>query len=404
MTGCCTVTLLLCLAAASATMHDALRGCEPQAAWQTRLWWHGSGTKTGETWPRKPIATTSPRRGSTQGEGATSGLPAVPIDIHAHVYSPEAAAFAAPLLDAGSAPLGRFATPGTAALNRKQESERARTSTDMSLRLADMDKMGIDVQVVTPAPPQIYTTLEPEAALRAMRMVNDNIAAFAARRPDRFVPMGAVPLQAGQGAVEELERCMGALGFKGVEVLTNVAGRELSEPDYAPFWGSAERLGAVVMIHPGGFTDAQRLGRFYLNNTIGNPLETTIALHYLILDGVLERHPGLKLLAVHGGGFLGGYSGRIDHAWGARSDAHGSLPNPPSSYLKRIWFDSVVFTPHQLDALVRTFGAEKIMLGTDYPYDMGEYDPIGHLASSETLDEAGIAAVAGGNARRLFGL
>ncbi|MBN9563336.1 MAG: amidohydrolase [Alphaproteobacteria bacterium] len=326
------------------------------------------------------------------------------IDIHAHVYSPEAAAFARPHLDASKTPLGRFATPATAALNRKQESERARNSTDLALRLADMDKMGVDIQVVTPAPPQIYTTLEPAIAMQATRIVNDGMAEFAARQPDRFVPMGTVPLQAGADAVGELERCMEALGFKGVEVLTNVAGRELSEPDFAPFWARAEQLGAVVMIHPGGFSHAERLGRFYLNNTIGNPLETTIALHYLILDGVLERHPNLKLLAAHGGGFLGAYSGRIDHAWGARSDAHGDLPHAPSTYLKRIWFDSVVFTPLQLDALVRTFGVEKIMLGTDYPYDMGEYDPLEHLSTAETLDSAGRAAVAGGNARMLFGI
>ena len=107
---------------------------------------------------------------------------------------------------------------------------------------------------------------------------------------------------------------------------------------------------------------------------------------------------------MHGGGFLGGYSGRIDHAWGARSDAHGDLPQAPSTYLKRIWFDSVVFTPLQLDGLVRTFGAEKIMLGTDYPYDMGEYDPLEHLETAETLDFSARAAVAGGNARALFGI
>ncbi len=326
------------------------------------------------------------------------------IDMHAHVYSMEAAAFARPHLDAAANPLGRFATAETAELNRKQEAERAAMSTDLPARLADMDKMGIDIQVVTPAPPQIYTTLAPEIAMQATRLVNDNMAAFAARRPDRFVAMGTVALQAGAEAVAELERCLGPLGFKGVEVLTNVAGRELSEPDFAPFWARAEQLGAVVMIHPGGFSHAERLGRFYLNNTIGNPLETTIALHYLILDGVLERHPALKLIAAHGGGFLGGYSGRIDHAWGARSDAHGALPNPPSTYLKRVYFDAVVFTPHQLDALVRTFGVGQIMLGTDYPYDMGEYDPIAHLATAETLDQDGVQAVAGGNAVRLFGL
>ena len=174
----------------------------------------------------------------------------------------------------------------------------------------------------------------------------------------------------GNEAAKELERCVGKLGFKGVQVLTNVNGEELSDPAFAPFWKKAEELGALVVIHPNGFTQAERLSRFYFNNVIGNPLETTIALHYLIFDGVLERHPNLKILAVHGGGYLASYAGRIDHAWGARSDCHGYLPHPPTTYLKKIYFDSVVFTPHQLQELVRLYGADKIVMGTDYPFDM----------------------------------
>ncbi len=123
----------------------------------------------------------------------------------------------------------------------------------------------------------------------------------------------------------------------------------------------------------------ERLTRFYFNNVIGNPLETTIALHYLIFDGVLERHPNLKILAVHGGGFLGAYHGRIDHAWGARSDSHGDLPKPPTEYLKKVYFDSVVFTPAQLEALVKTFGADHVLMGTDYPFDMADYNPVEHV-------------------------
>jgi aminocarboxymuconate-semialdehyde decarboxylase len=133
-------------------------------------------------------------------------------------------------------------------------------------------------------------------------------------------------------------------------------------------------------------------------------LETTLALHYLIFDGVLERHPDLKIVAVHGGGFLGAYSGRIDHAWGARSDARANLPKPPSSYLKNIYFDTVVFTPIQLAALVETFGVDHVLMGTDYPYDMADYEPIELLVATENLDTAAVAAIAGGNARQLFGL
>src|SRR6202000_3220940 len=152
---------------------------------------------------------------------------------------------------------------------------------------------------------------------------------------------------------------MGPLKFKGVQILTNVAGRELSDPAFAPFWKRAEGLHALVLLPPIGFTEGQRLSRFYFNNVIGNPLETTLALHYLIFDGVLERYPNLKIFAMHGGGYLGGYSGRIDHAWGARSDSHGTLPKPPTEYLKKVYVDTVVFTPIQLEALVKTFGVDK---------------------------------------------
>jgi aminocarboxymuconate-semialdehyde decarboxylase len=263
--------------------------------------------------------------------------------------------------------------------------------------------MGIDVQLVCPPPPQCFYTVPLEVSVKASRMVNDGLAEYVAKKPDRFVALGTVPLMDGREAATELEYCMTKLGMKGVEVLTNVNGRELSAPAYAPFWKKAEELSALVLIHPNGFTHAERFTRFYFNNVIGNPLETTIALHYLIFDGVLERHPNLKILAVHGGGFLPSYSGRIDHAWGARSDSHGSLPQPPTTYLKKIYFDTVVFTPHQLAELVRVFGAEHIIMGTDYPFDMAEFDPIGHVASAG-LDAATVAAIAGGNAKRLLGL
>ncbi|MGC1233359.1 MAG: amidohydrolase family protein [Xanthobacteraceae bacterium] len=184
--------------------------------------------------------------------------------------------------------------------------------------------------------------------MKATQIVNDGIAEFCAVKSERLKGFGAVPMTDGGEAAKELERCVRKLGFTGVEILTNVAGKELSDPSFAPFWQKAEELGALVMIHPNGFTDASRLTRFYFNNVIGNPLETTVALHYLIFDGVLERHPRLKILAVHGGGYLGAYSGRIDHAWGARSDSHGALPQPPTTYLQRIYVDTVVFTPRQL--------------------------------------------------------
>jgi aminocarboxymuconate-semialdehyde decarboxylase len=308
-----------------------------------------------------------------------------------------------PHLEIKSMPLVRFATPDTRALNQQQDADRTSRMTQYDERLADLEAMGVDLQVVKPLPPQCYYTLPIEIADKASRMVNDGLAEYVSRYPDRFVAFGTVPLQDGVAAATELERCVKKLGFKGVQILTNVAGRELSDPAFAPFWAKAEQLGVLVVIHPNGFTQADRLERYYFNNVIGNPLDTSIALHYLIFDGVLERHPNLSILAVHGGGYLAAYSGRIDHAWGARSDCRGTLPKPPTSYLKKVYFDAVVFTPHQLKYLVQVFGADKILMGTDYPYDMAESDPLAHLVSAE-LDSASIAAIAGGNVQRLLKL
>jgi aminocarboxymuconate-semialdehyde decarboxylase len=326
------------------------------------------------------------------------------VDVHAHVLVPEAAAMVAPHLDPSTIPLARFATPGTQALNRKQDADRRTVFLQHDARIAELDAMGIDLQVCAPPPPQCYYTVAPEHAVPATRVVNDGIAEFCAKRPDRFVGLGSVPMGEPAEAVRELERCMGPLGFKGVQILTTIAGRELSDPAFAPFWAAAERLGALVMIHPNGFTHGERLSRFYFNNVLGNPLDTTVALHYLIFDGVLERHPNLKILAVHGGGYLPAYSGRIDHAWGARSDSRGSLPKPPTHYLRKVYLDTIVFTPHQLEYLVKVFGADRILMGTDFPFDMADSDPIGHICSVESFDEATRAALAGGNAQRLLGL
>ena len=324
------------------------------------------------------------------------------IDMHSHVMVPEAAALVGPHIDLSTVPLAHFATPNTKALNRKQDADRRPNMVDVAVRLADMDAAGIDLQIIMPPPGQCTYTVPADLAIQAARIINDGMAAFCAQKPERFQALGTLPMQDSGASITELERLMG-LGLKGVQILTTIGGRELSDPAFAPFWARAEALGAVVLIHPNGFTHAERMERFYFNNVIGNPLETTLALHYLIFDGVLERHPELKLIAVHGGGYLASYSGRIDHAWGARTDAHGDLPHPPTTYLKRVFVDSVVFTPHQLRGLIEVFGADKVLMGTDYPFDMAESDPVGHVCGAG-LDDATVAAIAGGNARRLFGI
>ena len=342
-----------------------------------------------------------PTAARAPGKRARASSPV--IDIHAHVLIPAAADLVRSHLTPD--PRSQAYADDTRALSRQQDQDRQRHLTDLDQRLADMDAMGIDIQLVSPAPPQCGYAVPPDLAIEATRIVNDGIAAFTARKPDRLAPLGTVPLRAGgAAAAEELDRAIRTLGFKGVQILTHIQDRELSDPDFEPFWAAAEALNAPILIHPAGFTEPRRFGRYYFNNVIGNPFDTTLALHYLIFDGVLHRHPNLKLVAAHGGGYLPAYSGRIDHAWGARSDSHGTLPDSPGTYLKRIYVDAIVFTPHQLEALVALLGAGHVMLGTDYPYDMGEYDPLAHLASTPTLDPTATNMIAGGNARMVFGL
>ena len=336
--------------------------------------------------------------------GARGEPKSLTVDMHAHVAVPRVAEIVTPHLKQSTDPLVLDSTPETQALMAKQAADiRTRISTTDE-RFSVMDEMGVDMQLICPAPPQIYYYLNVDIGVQAARALNDGIAEYVGKHTDRLVALGGVPMQDGNEAAKELERCMKQLKFKGVEILTNVNGKELSDPAFAPFWKKAEELDALVLIHPTGFTQPQRFGRFYFNNVIGNPLDTTVALHYLIFDGVLERHPNLKILAVHGGGYLGGYSGRIDHAWGARTDVANKLPKPPTEYLRKVYFDSVVFTPHQLEYLVKLFGADHVLMGTDYPFDMADYDPVGHVVETEALDAKTVAAICGGNAKRLLGL
>src|SRR5690349_20362732 len=224
----------------------------------------------------------------------------ITIDIHSHVGVPAAAAIWHPHLDLTRVPLAHFATDNVKALNAKQEADRRSRMTGIEKgldeRLRDMDDMGLDVQLIMPPPPQCYFSIPVEPAVKAAQVLNDGIAAYVARKPDRFVALGTVPLQDGNEAARELERSMKQLGFKGCQILTNVDGKELSDPAFAPFWKKSEELGALVVIHPNGFTHGDRFSRLYFSNVIGNPLDTTVALHYLIFDGVLERHPNLKIL------------------------------------------------------------------------------------------------------------
>src|SRR5215468_147867 len=326
------------------------------------------------------------------------------IDIHAHIVVPQAAALAQPHVDLTRIPLAHFADEITKEINAQQEKDVREVMTTIDRRLSHLDRMGIDVQVVAPAPNQCYYSIDPKIGEAAHRLANDGVAEYCARKPDRFVGLGVVTLQEPEVAVGELDYVISTLKLKGVQILTNVDGQELSDPKFRPFFAKAEQLGDFVMMHASGFTHGDRLTHYYLNNVLGNPLETTLALHNLILSGTLARFPELKLMAVHGGGYLPSYSGRIDHAWGARRDSHADLPLPPTTYLRQVYFDTVVFTYHQLAYLIEVFGPDRILMGTDYPFDMAEYNPIGHVAGVRGMSERMLAQITGGNAARMLGL
>ncbi len=324
------------------------------------------------------------------------------VDIHCHVHVPEAAEVAEPHFRPELEPALHFANELTREVNRRQGIDRMPHLTTLDRRLADMDEMGIDLQTIIPTPFQACYWLDPEVGMKTSKLVNDGLAEIVDRMPDRFVAFGTLPLQDADMAVAELERGVGTLGLRGFQILTNVNGGEISDPRLDPFWKRAQELDTLVFLHPNGFTSGERFRDHYFNNVIGNPLETTLAVHRLIFDGVMERHPDLRVLLAHGGGYLPAYSGRIDHVWGAREDGRANLPQPPTAYLKRMWLDTVVFTPHQLEHLVRQHGVGKVVMGTDYPYDMGDYDPVGLVDSVETLSNGDREAIRGGNARELL--
>ncbi|HUG32196.1 MAG TPA: amidohydrolase family protein [Acidimicrobiia bacterium] len=326
------------------------------------------------------------------------------IDIHCHRECTPAATLVKPEAERlGRRPL-QFGNELTKEVNRRQLETIRPKMEDIEVRLADMDSMGVDIQALSVSPYHMFFWAEGDLGERAFSMINDDLASLVASHPDRFVGLGAVPLQDTDNAVRELKRCAGELGFPGVEISTNIEGEELSTDRLRPFWETAEELGMVVFIHPTGFTHPDRFTDHYFFNTIGHPLEETICAGRLIFDGVMERHPGLEIVFAHGGGYLPAYAGRFDHAYHAREDVRHGLPRPPSEYLAMFYFDTMVFAPDQLGFLIEKYGADHILLGTDYPYDMGEDDPRGLIGQVEALSSRDRDLIEGGNAARLLDL
>lgn len=325
------------------------------------------------------------------------------VDMHCHMLVPEAEEMARPHLPATPETAQRYQSPETRAVSKAMAADCRAQLIDSHRRISDMDAAGIDVQIVSPAPGHYCYWAEEELARQLAITVNDALASLADRHPSRMAALGTVPLQSPRLAIEELHRCVKELGMKGVEISTNVGGLELADERFRPFFAAVQELGAVLFLHPTGFTQGDRLAAYHLNNVIGNPLDTTVALAHLIYGGVLDTFPGLKICVAHGGGMLPAYAGRFDHAFRVRHDCNANCKHEPSHYLRNIFFDTVVFDPDQLSWLVKKYGASQLMLGTDYPYDMAEPSPLS-LLERAGLSETDRAAIAGGNAMRLFEL
>ncbi len=327
------------------------------------------------------------------------------IDIHCHAA--QAAGIrelVSGLVRPEDEPSSYFSNEASLAHNRKLGAEQyGRALTSIEERLTRMDRSRVDIQAVSPSPQQFYWA-EPELGKRISRLQNEHVAGMVSQHPDRFVGLGSVPLQDATAAAEELEYLSATLGLRGVQISTYVAGTELGDPSMEPFWAAAEALSLVVFIHPLGFSHGERFREFYLNNSVSHPVESTLAISSLIFSGVLHRHPGLKVVVAHGGGYLPFHSSRLDHAWKVRPECQVHIDRPPSEYLKQLYVDTVVYTPESVGQLVETMGIEHVLLGTDYPYDMGEDDPVGLIERTPDLSADERALLTGGNAARLLSL
>jgi len=307
------------------------------------------------------------------------------VDIHAHCIVPKAAAVINHPLEA----------PGL-------------LMDDTATRIAAMDAQGIDMEALS-INPFWYRAGRDEAEV-LIRIQNETLVEFCAANPERFTAFATAALQHPDLAAQQVEYAVKQLGLRGVGVGGSVAGQELADPKFHPFWAKCEELGVLVFMHPLGTRELEPSGRLagsgLLTNTIGNPLETTIALSHLIFEGTLDRFPGLKICAAHGGGFLPSYANRSDAVIRTFPNRVGPLPKKnPTAYLRdgQLFFDTIVFTPEALRHLIAETGVGQIMIGTDYPFPWTSTE-VDLVMNTPGLSDDDRIAILGGTAARLLGL
>ena len=311
------------------------------------------------------------------------------IDFHAHLIDPQ--------VYAETAKWSIFAQTQDAS---RAASVVARLA-DMDDRIAAMDRMGVATQVLSTSLVHHGTyNAEPADALRLDQRMNDTIAAAVSSRPNRFRGVGSVPMQAPTLAVRELQRCIAELNLDGVTISTRVRDLEIGDASLRPFWEAAEGLGAVVFIHPAGNHD-RRFRKWQLWNSVGQSFEEAMAIASLFYEGILDAYPRLKIVVSHGGGYMPFYLGRIARNYAEKPATRVNMTKAPLDYLRMLYFDTCVYDPGTLSHLVEIAGAERIVMGSDYP--VGDMKPVDFVRECKSLDRAGREMVLSGNAERLLG-
>ena len=325
------------------------------------------------------------------------------IDVHTHMSVPASGIIAKPFFKPEYEPRSLFSSLETLRYNKEYRASARQTGQfeDPSMRLEDMDRQGIDIQLLSVPPTEYFYWLDEAEALRASRVQHERFAEIVAANSGRFAAVANVPMNHPDVAVEVLREAKNEFGFHGFEMSADVVGQDLDHPRFDPIWAAAVELDMTAIMHPQGFTHGERMSDYYLVNVLCMPLASTLATTRMILGGVWERHPDFRMVVVHGGGFLPFYYARTDHAYNVRPELRHHLQHLPSEHLRKIYFDTNVFEPTMVEQLVRDFGAAHVLLGTDYPFDMGTTDPLGFLEQAQ-LEPHERELILGGNAARLF--
>ena len=328
------------------------------------------------------------------------------IDIHCHLATPEAGELAAPHRRPEYEPYDYFMGQDSKDQNTRMFPTIVEALTQPKARLEHMDAMGVQIQGLSTFASEYVYWAPPQVGAAAARLQNDKLAQSVADFPDRFAGVGAtIPLQNIDLAIAEMDRAVDDLGFKGLQIGGTVNGHNLDEPRFRPFWQAVAAKDVPVILHPNGYEESQRFGDYFMTNCIGNPLETMVAANRMIFSGLFEELPDLKVVLLHGGGYLPFYASRADHTWKVRPETRTHIADrPPSYYMKRMFYDTMVFEPLYLRHLVEVVGSDRVMAGTDFPFDMGETDPMGLIDRVEGLTDQERTAIKGDNAAQLFGI